>query len=47
MRRRIVVFGGSIFEEVRFENNTFNILNNKTVSDLKNNYLYHIYFSNH
>ena len=38
MRRRIVVFGGSIFEEVRFENNTFNILNNKTVSDLKNKY---------
>lgn len=38
MRRRIAVFGGSIFEEVRFENNTFNILNNKTVSDLKNKY---------
>lgn len=38
MRRRIAVFGGSLFEEVRFENNTFNILNNKTVSDLKNKY---------
>ena len=38
MRRRIAVFGGSLFKEVRFENNTFNILNNKTVSDLKNKY---------
>lgn len=38
MRRRIAVFGGSLFEEVRFENNTFNILNNKNIIDLKNKY---------
>ena len=38
MRKSIAIFGGSLFEEMRYENNKFNVINNTMLIDLKKQY---------